>query len=135
MKPFEINFLDHVAIRVKDMDLSAKWYKDVLGLKQYKLEKWGEYPIFMLAGKTGIAIFPAQTEDQELSRFSKNVKIDHYAFNVSNDDFQKAQDHFKRLKIQYVFQDHYYFHSVYLRDPDDHQVELTTLVVDENTFY
>jgi len=135
MKPFEINFLDHVAIRVKDMVLSAKWYKDVLGLKQYKLEKWGEYPIFMLAGKTGIAIFPAQTEDHELSRFSKNVKIDHYAFNVSNDDFQKAQDHFKRLKIQYVFQDHYYFHSVYLRDPDDHQVELTTLVVDENTFY
>jgi len=55
----EIKFLDHVAIRVTDLRVSAAWYEKVLGLKKYQLAKWGEYPIFMLAKKSGIALFPA----------------------------------------------------------------------------
>ena len=35
MIPFNINFLDHVAIRVKDMDVSIEWYSRVMGLKKY----------------------------------------------------------------------------------------------------
>ncbi|WP_350101975.1 VOC family protein [Fulvivirga sp.] len=27
--PFNINFLDHVAIRVKDLEASVKWYEEV----------------------------------------------------------------------------------------------------------
>ena len=55
--PFEIDFLDHVAIRVSDMEVSVRWYERVLGLKKYQFDAWGTYPIFMMAGKTGIAIF------------------------------------------------------------------------------
>ena len=29
-----IDFLDHVAIRVKDLKVSAEWYQNVLGLKE-----------------------------------------------------------------------------------------------------
>jgi len=78
----EIEFLDHVAIRVADMDASAKWYEKVLGLKRYQLPEWGDYPIFLLAGKSGIALFPANATDPKLDPISKNVKIDHFAFNV-----------------------------------------------------
>ena len=52
-----LEFLDHVAIYVADMEASAKWYENVLGLKRYQLPEWGEYPIFLLSGKTGIALF------------------------------------------------------------------------------
>ena len=52
MIPFKINFLDHVAIRVKDMEVSIEWYSRVMGLKKYKLEKWEEFPVFMLSGKS-----------------------------------------------------------------------------------
>lgn len=135
MAPFEINNLDHVAIRVKDLEVSVSWYEKVLGLKKYKAEKWGEFPIFMLAGKTGVALFPAKLKDPIHSKKSRNVKIDHYAFNVSNDDFSAAKKHFEALNVHYTFQDHTYFHSIYTKDSDGHTVELTTLVVAEDEFY
>lgn len=135
MSDFKINFLDHVAIRVQDISIAAAWYEKVLGLKKYEVDAWGPYPIFMLAGKTGVALFPANTDDGRLDAFSKNVKIDHFAFNVSEEDFKKAQIKYDRLGLNYSFQDHVYFHSLYTKDPDGHTVELTTLVVDESSFY
>lgn len=126
---FSINFLDHVAIRVKDLDQSAKWYEKALGLKRYQFAEWGPYPIFMLAGQTGIALFPADTADPKLDLTSRNVKIDHFAFNVSQSDFKKAQSHYKDIDVPFTFQDHQFYHSIYTKDPDGHTVELTTLVV------
>ena len=133
--PFEINFLDHVAIRVRDIESSAFWYENVLGLKRYKLPEWGEFPIFMLAGTSGIALFPALESDPAIDPDSRNVRIDHFAFQVSPENFRKAKGHYESLGLQYDFQDHHYFHSIYTRDPDGHTVELTTLVVDPNDFY
>jgi len=135
MSGFKLNFLDHVAIRVKDVETSALWYEKVLGLKRHQLKEWGAYPVFMLSGTSGIAIFPANTKDPAIDSNSKNSKIDHFAFNLTREDFVKAQNEFTELKIAYEFQDHYYFHSLYIKDPDGHKVELTTLMVAESSFY
>jgi catechol 2,3-dioxygenase-like lactoylglutathione lyase family enzyme len=131
----KIDFLDHVAIRVADMEVSAKWYEDVLGLKRYQLPEWGDFPIFLLSGKSGIALFPANTSDPELPQDSKNVKIDHFAFNVSKDNFKKAKKRYAELNLEFKIQDHHYFDSIYTKDPDGHTVELTTIKVDEKEFY
>jgi catechol 2,3-dioxygenase-like lactoylglutathione lyase family enzyme len=130
-----LEFLDHVAIRVKDMEVSAKWYKEVLGLKRYQLPEWGDSPIFLLSGKTGIALFPADAGDPELDLNSRNVKIDHFAFNVTRENFEKAIKRYIDLNLDFNIQDHFYFDSVYSFDPDGHKVELTTIKVDEDTFY
>lgn len=135
MPDFSISFLDHVAIHVKDMEISAKWYEEVLGLKKYQLEKWGDFPIFMLAGKTGVAIFPAKLDDPILDPNSNHVKIDHFAFQVTQEDYAKAKKHYQDLGISFHEKDHHYFHSIYTFDPDGHTVELTTLMMDENDFY
>ncbi len=131
----EINFLDHVAIRVIDLDVSAAWYEKVLGLKRHQPAEWGDYPIFMLSNKSGIALFPANENDKQINLTSKNVKIDHFAFNVNKENFEKAKKHYAALNLEFNIQDHHYFHSIYTKDPDGHIVELTTLVVDENKFY
>lgn len=135
MSNFQIDFLDHVAIRVKDLETSARWYEEVLNLKRYQLPEWGEYPIFLLAGKSGIAIFPADLNDPKLISNSKNIKIDHFAFNVSKDNFEKAKAHYKELGLEFNVQDHIYFESIYTQDPDGHTVELTTFKVKEDEFY
>ena len=126
---FKIDFLDHVAIRVRDMKTSVAWYEAVLGLKKVQLPEWGNFPIFMMAGTSGIALFPARETDPPLDPESRNVRIDHFAFHVRLEHFKRAREHFQSLDLEFEWQDHHYFHSLYLLDPDGHTVELTTLVV------
>ncbi len=131
----QVKFIDHVAIRVENMERSASWYEKVLGLNRFRSEKWGDYPIFMLQNKCGIALFPADIEDEKLNLHSRNVKIDHFAFNVNQENFDKAIENYKRLGLEFEVKNHFYFESVYTKDPDGHTVELTTLKVDEDDFY
>ena len=135
MTNFKIDHLDHVAINVSNMAESIAWYEKVFGLKTYKVAEWGEYPVFLLAGKTGIALFPVNRRVGSINQKSEEKGIDHFAFNVTNENYAKAKLHFDSLGIDYIEKDHHYFHSVYTKDPDGHEVELTTLVVDEDSFY
>jgi len=131
----ELNFLDHVAIRVNNLEESARWYSKVFGLKKTKFEKWGEFPIFMMSDKFSVALFPANLEDEFLNPDSNNIKIDHFAFNVNKKNFDKALRKYSEMGLEFEIQDHHYLDSVYTKDPNGHVVELTTLKVDENTFY
>ena len=130
-----IEFLNHVAIRVVDLKASAKWYEEVLGLKKLQLPEWGDFPIFLLSGKSGIALFPANTTDTKLEPTSKNVKIDHFEFNVTSENFEKAKKRYTELNLEFNIQDHHYFDSIYTKDLDGHTVELTTIKVNEREFY
>jgi len=126
-----LRFLDHVAIIVSDMERSIEWYQTVLDLKPYRLEAWGGFPVFMLCGKTGVAIFPSDHKDQAKG----SIRIHHFAFNVDQENFKKARARYEQLGILYDFQDHHYFHSIYTNDPDGHRVELTCIQVPEEHFY
>jgi catechol 2,3-dioxygenase-like lactoylglutathione lyase family enzyme len=135
MKDFKIQFLDHVAIRVRDLEASAAWYEKVFGFTKNQFKEWGEFPIFMLAGKAGIALFPADVNDAEQDAASKNVKIDHFAFHVDHINFELAKEKLVELNIDYSQQNHHFFESIYINDPDGHCVELTTILVQESDFY
>jgi catechol 2,3-dioxygenase-like lactoylglutathione lyase family enzyme len=126
-----------VALKVKDVAASAQWYEHVLGLKPYTFPEWGDFPVFMLVGKTGIALFPAvrpQVAPQTPSQ-ADGPHIHHFAFQVDGENFAAARRQLERLGIAYILQDHHFFHSLYFHDPDGYQVGLTTQVVAEDQFY
>lgn len=53
---------------------------------------------------------------------------------MSNEDFVKAQKYYENLSLEFDFEEHYSFHSIFPKDPEGHTVELTTIVVEEKIF-
>lgn len=130
----KIRGLDHIALRVSDPEATAKWYEEVLGLKRYQHEKtWGPYPIMMLAGTSGLALFPASSDQSNIKRPGEGLA--HFAFKVDLKELSEARESIEQLGIQVTFEDHHYFHSIYFRDPNGFLVELTALTVKPSEFY
>lgn len=125
---FHLNHIDHVAIRSAHPEISATWYTEVLGLSRRSIPEWEPFPIFMQSDEFGIAIFNANETIYPRANDTKSVRIDHIAFRVDELNFKKAQNHFQKINIDFDYQDHIYFHSIYIHDPDGHTIELTTFI-------
>jgi len=89
----------------------------------------------MFSGETGVAIFLATGKMPFPAEKSNLTGINHFAFRLDNENFLLAQNTFKNSNIPFHFKDHNCFHSMYLKDPDNNTVELTTLLVDSKDFY
>lgn len=123
---FNIKQLDHVAIAVRDVEQSARWYQENLGLERVRHESWGNYPVMIMANETGIALFPAKTENPSPLPEGDFIVAKHFAFNLDKENFEKAKQYLKDKGVYYYFEDHVIYHSIYMTDPDGYKVELTT---------
>jgi catechol 2,3-dioxygenase-like lactoylglutathione lyase family enzyme len=116
--------IDHVAIGVRDIERSAKWYIDVLGFERLYEGMWNGVPTFIGKGNTGIALFPAS--HQPKSSAHREIRMLHLAFRANRENFRAAQRELEKRGIKFEFQDHEISRSIYFRDPDSHQLEITT---------
>ena len=123
---FKIEALDHVALSVRDVERSAQWYAEVLGFKRLHEDKWNGIPVFVGNGDAAIALFPAREEVGSMSPDRAAVRTLHFAFRADRENFLRAQDELKKRAITFDFQNHEISHSIYFRDPDGHQIEITT---------
>ncbi|MTB50912.1 VOC family protein [Lewinella sp. W8] len=121
MVPFTLDYLDHVALLVEDLEKSADWYSSYLGLQRVTFPEWTPFPVMLLAGNSGIALFPRG--DKHPARGINTV--DHFAFRLSLEQLEVAKRYLADAGLEYVEQDHVYFRSIYLTDPDGYRVELT----------
>jgi catechol-2,3-dioxygenase len=97
----------------------------VLGLGLRNEPKADDWPAFM--GEFGRCVGLFQAQDGEAAeRGTEAVGLRHLAFMVGKDDLERAQAHFAESGVDFRFEDHGNAHSVYLRDPDGHTIELTT---------
>ncbi len=119
----KLDELDHIAITVQDVENSATWYQDVLGLERRHQDSWGDYPVFVCAGASGLALFP---KDVTVEQPSTGHNMKHFAFRANRENFEKARKGLQERGIQFEFQDHKISHSIYFRDPDGYKVEITT---------
>ena len=123
---FKIESLDHVALSVRDLERSARWYADVLGFKRQHEGMWDGVPLFVGNGDAAIALFPAHDKAGSTSRDRAAVRALHFAFRADRENFLRAQDEPKKRAIAFDFQNHEISHSIYFRDPDGHEIEITT---------
>jgi catechol 2,3-dioxygenase-like lactoylglutathione lyase family enzyme len=122
----ELEGLDHVALAVQDVEQSAAWYIDVLGFEQRFQGMWGGVPVFVAKGKTALALFPAETDNKSRPAARFRGEILHLALRADRKNFVAAQEQLKSRGIRFHFQDHEVSHSIYFRDPDGVQLEITT---------
>src|SRR5947208_6289819 len=122
----QLEGIDHVALAVRDVERSARWYIEVLGFELLHEGMWDGIPVFIGKGTTAIAFFPANSNAKSTSSTRREVRMLHLAFRADHDGFLAAQEELKRRGIKFEFQDHEISHSIYFRDPDGHQLEITT---------
>jgi catechol 2,3-dioxygenase-like lactoylglutathione lyase family enzyme len=118
--------IDHVAMSVRDVERSAQWYIEVLGFEHRHKGAWDGVPTFIGKGTTAIALFPTRSDPKSTSPSRAGIRMLHLAFRSDRENFLAAQREFKERGIKFEFQDHELSHSIYFRDPDGHELEITT---------
>jgi catechol 2,3-dioxygenase-like lactoylglutathione lyase family enzyme len=118
--------IDHVALAVRDLERSIRWYQEVLGLERRYDDVWGAVPAFLGAGATAIALFPVAGENPQPPPGRDVIAMRHLAFRVDRENFTRARVELERRGIAVEFEDHEISHSIYFADPDGHQLEITT---------
>jgi catechol 2,3-dioxygenase-like lactoylglutathione lyase family enzyme len=129
----QLEGIDHVALGVRDIERSVKWYIEVLGFERLHEGMWEGVPTFIGRGNTGIALFPANRNSKPTSSSHRELRMLHLAFRANRENFVAAQGELEKRGIGFEFQDHEISHSIYFRDPDGHQLEITTYELPESS--
>ena len=120
---------DHTNFRVRDLDASLGFYRDVLGLEPFGLEEYhrGERPIVSLRVTEQFILH--LTPDPEFERESTGG-YDHLALVVEDAKPYELAEHLRKSDVEVEKQ----FESIsgalgegpalYVRDPDGYRVEL-----------
>jgi catechol-2,3-dioxygenase len=124
---FKLERIDHVALSVRDVERSAKWYIEHLGFERRYEGVWNGIPIFIGKGQAAVALFPSANANSEMP---KRRGILHFALWADRKNFLAAQEELTKRGIAFHFQDHEISHSIYFDDPDGHQIEITTYEVE-----
>ena len=122
--------LDHVALSVRNVNESARWYVDVLGLERQHDEMWNGVPVFVGKNDAAVALFPIRGKETSTGSSRGHPRVLHFAFRTTRPDFLAAQKELKKRGIEFEFQDHEISHSIYFHDPDGHEIEITTYELD-----
>ena len=118
-----VSGLDHIVLDVTDVEASAAWYRDKLGLELIRMEEWrrGEvlFPSLRIDATTLIDLFPAERTGENLNHFAVVVDADLQAV-IDSGEFELAgPDHPSDL-----FGAQGQGLGIYVKDPDGNTVEL-----------
>lgn len=126
-----ITEMDHIVLRVKDVDTSLRFYSETLGMKTERVEQWraGEirFPSVRLNDDTIIDFFAS---DQEPIGKEGARNQDHYCMVIEPTDMEELKSKFEAIGVGIQagpgkrWGSHGDGISLYIYDPDDNVVEL-----------
>jgi catechol 2,3-dioxygenase-like lactoylglutathione lyase family enzyme len=115
--------IDHIGINVHDLTQSFRFYQSVFGFEI--VHKW---VTTWMVGKGEIRLGLFQRPSAvPISHIDNAGAITHVAFRTDSAGFAAAQETFKKLGIAFdPPEDTGIAYSVFVLDPDGHQIEITT---------
>ena len=127
----KITEMDHIVLRVKDVETSLRFYTEVLGLQSERVEQWraGEirFPSARLNADTIIDLFAS---DQEPIGRDGVKNQDHFCMVIEPTDMDELKSRFEEIGVGIQagpgkrWGSHGDGTSLYVYDPDDNVVEL-----------
>ena len=127
----KITEMDHIVLRVKDVEESLRFYTDVLGLKAERVELWREgevrFPSARLNDDTIIDFFAS--EQQRINRDGARNQ-DHFCMVIEQTDMDDLKAKFEAIGVDIQagpgkrWGSHGDGISLYVYDPDNNVVEL-----------
>jgi catechol-2,3-dioxygenase len=126
---FTAQRLDHVGFTARDLGRLARWYEEVFGMERVHADAWpdvdGGHPLVLCAGAFCIALFAARDGVPPRPRDPSDPN-EHVALALDHANFAQAQRDLAARGIAYETWDHGICDSLYLTDPEGHQIELTS---------
>ena len=117
----------HVVLKVRDLESAARFYRDVLGLKEVARATFGRPMAFFSTGDNHHDIALLEVGPDAAVPDRNAVGLDHVALKIGDslDELRAAKAHLEahgltRLRLT----DHRVSQSIYLTDPDGHGIEL-----------
>ena len=127
----KITEMDHIVLRVKDVEASMNFYVEVLGLQPERVDQWraGEvrFPSARLNADTIIDFFAS---DQETIGRDGIKNQDHYCMVIEKTDMEELKTKFEAMGVDIQagpgkrWGSHGDGISLYIYDPDNNVVEL-----------
>ncbi len=119
---FKPKRIGHLVINVKDVEVSEKFYTEILGFEVAVKRPFGT---FLTCGKIhhDLALFQAPEDAQPVTE--GRLGLNHFAVQVEDfDDLQEVYQHFKSHGVEIDrLVDHGMTKSVYFFDPDGNRIE------------
>lgn len=120
----ELEALDHVNIETEDVDRSAKFYGDVLGLKSGNRPEFDRPGHWMYLDGMPIVHIIAPLPDNKMLTGSKDAAISHFAVRIK--DFDAAKAKLDDLEVKYFANEvpGSPIRQLFFEDPDGVMIEL-----------
>lgn len=121
-----IEKLGHVVLKVRNLERSAHFYRDILGMREVARMD-APRMIFFSFSQNHHDLACMEVGESALSPGIREVGLYHIAFKIGNslDDLRRVKRELMEKKIPILGQsDHVVSQSLYVEDPDGHEIEL-----------
>ena len=93
----EVDTIDHVNVETDDVDRSAKFYREVIGLKEGPRPDFDRPGFWMYAGDKPVVHIIKTAQNNKMLTGSRDASISHFALQIKN--LKNARDHLDSLGI------------------------------------
>jgi len=119
-----INQIDHINMKVKNLEATIEFYRDLFGFEIKKRKDWKgkEYAIIGVKDKAYLCVY----EVGDLPRDEKGVRLNHFGFHVKNFEDLESRLREKGIPMNYGGVVEYgKSRSIYIEDPNGFEIELS----------
>jgi catechol 2,3-dioxygenase-like lactoylglutathione lyase family enzyme len=123
----EVATIDHVNVETDELERSAKFYREVIGLKEGPRPDFDRPGFWMYAGEKPVVHIIKTDPNNKMLTGSKDASISHFALQIK--DFQTSKDHLDALGVKYDLLEvpETKVRQIFLEDPEGVLIELIYL--------